>query len=837
MKRLLPILFLSFFGFTELFAQFSTGNPLVTLTHRIRNLGVVDLDNDGLLDVVSLSVEDNRTAWYRNLGNGTFDYQRIISQEIIEPETITFADVDADGDADFFLASSGDEKVYLFLNDGTGNMTLSQIVLSGYRDVHNLIAADVDGDNDLDLIAGHLKGKEIVWFANDGGGHFGGKQVITNQSNWWTEIDLGDLDGDGDLDVLISSESDDQIMWYPNEGVLGFGEAKIIPTNITLSYGIQTFDVDLDGDMDIVARYSITDAEGQRRRMVWLANEGDGTFGEEQFISDMISLTYFVDIDKDGDVDIVTGPGIGKPLLIQNMGQGVFATPKTLDVENEKGFNKMVFADLDNDNELDLLGVSNHGDHNEILWFQNVGDLHFVEQVEVVTTLEKPRLIHPMDFDEDGDMDLLVGSGWEQTLYWYENDGSEHFQHRHVVLTDFSDSQDILMVDLDGDTDLDMLLASSETSNSELYWYENQGDNSFTNKTTIRNFEYSLSDIEVADLDKDGDLDIVTGAQAEGEGLIWMENTGTGTFENHHIIEPSRYVVSIKIADIDGDGYDDVLLGADSGGYNIRWYRNTTGDEEEELEEWEVPDTRMFREIRYINKIWSDVSVNTADLNGDGTLDVVVSSERADKIVWYANDGEGNFGEEQIIESDLEYLKYVRVADFDLDGDSDIAVLASSDLGRIVWFENKGDATFESAQWIQTPLARTEYNQTTFLVEDMNGDGKADFLLTGSEEDNVYWFENKIIGVDIEVVVDIQHAIKAYPNPFSHYTTIEVKNLSQGSYQLHLTDMLGRTLKKLKIEGGKADLERGDLKSGLYFLQIFNSKGKQPISSTKVLVR
>ncbi|MFK7904780.1 MAG: T9SS type A sorting domain-containing protein, partial [Chitinophagales bacterium] len=91
------------------------------------------------------------------------------------------------------------------------------------------------------------------------------------------------------------------------------------------------------------------------------------------------------------------------------------------------------------------------------------------------------------------------------------------------------------------------------------------------------------------------------------------------------------------------------------------------------------------------------------------------------------------------------------------------------------------------------------------------------------------------VETDIEIF-NSDYSIRVFPNPFSDYTTIEVSNLPQGNYRLQVMDILGRTLKELKMENGKVILERGGLESGLYLVRILEEGNGRVLGSGKVLV-
>ena len=143
---------------------------LSTSADGAQSVYATDLDGDGDADVLSASWNDNKIAWYENLGGGSFGLQQVISTIADGALSVYATDLDGDGDADVLSASSNE-----------------------------------------------LNGK-IAWYENLGGGSFGIQQVITTSADMARLVYAADLDGDGDADVLSASSRDDKIAWYEKCG-------------------------------------------------------------------------------------------------------------------------------------------------------------------------------------------------------------------------------------------------------------------------------------------------------------------------------------------------------------------------------------------------------------------------------------------------------------------------------------------------------------------------------------------------------------------------------------------------------------------------------------------
>ncbi|MCM8881758.1 MAG: tandem-95 repeat protein [Candidatus Thiodiazotropha sp.] len=129
-------------------------------------------------------------------------------------------------------------------------------------------------------------------------------------------------------------------------------------------------------------------------------------------------------------------------------------------------------------------------------------------------------------------------------------------------------------------------------------------------------------------------------------------------------------------------------------------------------------------------------SVTTADVDGDGDVDVLSASAADDTIAWYENDGAGNFSTANIITTTANGAVDVTVADMDGDGDLDVLSASFSD-DTIAWYENDGSENF-TAHTITTAANGAE----TVTFADMDGDGDLDVLSASYNDDTIAWYEN-----------------------------------------------------------------------------------------------
>ena len=131
-----------------------------------------------------------------------------------------------------------------------------------------------------------------------------------------------------------------------------------------------------------------------------------------------------------------------------------------------------------------------------------------------------------IDFDNDGDLDIVYSQNNSTgDIGWFENIGIATFSSDVKLVQGTQKLNDLELVDLNADGNLDLLVARE---NSQIEWYQNNGDQTFSAYQRINSFT-SVQEVEASDLDNDGDFDVV--ALRDGNGFVHLyENLGKGAF-------------------------------------------------------------------------------------------------------------------------------------------------------------------------------------------------------------------------------------------------------------------------------------------------------------------
>jgi hypothetical protein len=261
--------------------------PLVT------HLQVVDLDQDGMVDVIYCEAQHNTVRWVRQAPRGVFT-ETIIGQDIPGPAHVWAADVHARGRLDVLVASMGQilpsndliGAVIILENEDNRRFT-KRVVIDRIARVSDVRAANLSGhaDGRFDLVVGqfgYAQG-EVRWMRNVGSGRF--ESQVVNSLSGTIHTPVADFDGDGrtDFAALISQEWE-EVHLFRNAGGAFTDQLVWGSTNEDYgSSGLEVADVNRDGKPDLIYTngdgfdYSV---RGPRpwHGLQWLENRGGGHF-------------------------------------------------------------------------------------------------------------------------------------------------------------------------------------------------------------------------------------------------------------------------------------------------------------------------------------------------------------------------------------------------------------------------------------------------------------------------------------------------------------------------------------------------------------------------------
>ena len=332
-------------------------------------------------------------------------------------------------------------------------------------------------------------------------------------------------------------------------------KSNVVGTNYTSS--LSSTDMDGDGDTDIL---TISDAGNT---IIWYENNGAAvaSFSDHVVSSaeDRVYSVYAVDIDNDGDMDVVSvsgplpsseGPSADHTISWhENDGAAAPSFIKHVMVDNIWSVRSIATDDVDGDGDMDVLSLA--FDFGVISLYENDGAIapDFTEQV-ISSTTDGPTSVYTVDVDGDGDIDVLAASFYG--VSWYENNGAAKPSFSKKIIgntADINESIYVYAADVDNDGDMDVLSASN--NNGPVVWYENDGDLNplFTTHNNVTG-QYAFSSAYSAYLNDDDQSNVFSYSK-DGKSFSWYSIA-----DQYQVAVSTTASFSMAATDTDGNSLE-----------------------------------------------------------------------------------------------------------------------------------------------------------------------------------------------------------------------------------------------------------------------------------------
>ena len=534
---------------------------------------LLDVNGDGKLDLM-LQEYTNRLVYLERDGTTADSLPRFQVRSthyagLNVGEWSRFADMDGDGKVDV-LAEWPSSYIRYFRNVGTPSSPRYAAAPDTVRDATGkaLFAdrqnipqvGDIDCDGIPDLLVGRITGIILEYISQKPAipaptfklitDRFQDLEIITGQGSMHgaNTMALYDYDGDGDLDLFWGDFFEAGLLLFENSGTCAEPRmpqqgVRFPPHNpvLTSGYNAPAFgDLNDDGRSDLLVGV-IGGAYDPNRttiaNLLYLTRDAAGRYTERtRQLLPMIdvgseSMPALVDLDGDGDLDLLLA-------------------------------NKIDPADRKT---------------SRVYRFENTGDAR-QPSFRLAGAMDFRGLYHYApafgDLDGDGKLDIVMGS-FSAKMAWYRSDGTgaaPHFSIADSVLVEITRGSNTTpaLGDIDGDGDLDLFVGEASGT---LNYYRNDGGPSRPLFSLVSDVFDSIdvgrrSAPALADIDKDGDLDLLVGS--DDRGVVLFRNSGTRT-EPRFVEDPAFRpdvppLASPTFGDLDGDGVMEMIVGNTGGG-------------------------------------------------------------------------------------------------------------------------------------------------------------------------------------------------------------------------------------------------------------------------------
>jgi hypothetical protein len=354
----------------------------------------------------------------------------------------------------------------------------------------------------------------------------------------------------------------------------------------------------------------------------------------------------------------------------------------------------------------------------DINWTEHAFDLSF----------GYPGGIECFDFDDDGDYDVFAASIHNEEIVWWENDGNQPPSWiKHPIDSSFIGAIYVQVADIDDDGDNDVVGAAWDSG--EIAWWRNDGGYPVVwSKQLIRTGFIDAHEVFVVDIDGDFDIDVLGASAGLHQIVLWRNNGDFPVTWSEEIISMDvPGARSVYADDLDGDGdldivgaafeSDEILYWLNDGGNPVLWVENT------------------------ISNICNGAHhVVVFDIDYDGDADVLCCATISNQIVLWLNDGGSPLQwTRKIPAMFFSGALRVGIGDFDLDGDDDI--VGSAYVGHDVsWWNREGN---DPIDWVEKEIDTFCQGAWALDVCDIDNDGDVDVFAGATQ--GIMWYENLLL--------------------------------------------------------------------------------------------
>ncbi len=625
-----------------------------TSASKYNDITIGDINNDGKPDIVAVGTTGIE-VWS---GDASGSWTGANTGLPINGEyfAVTLADIDLDGNLDIIAGTQGQifvkKGVQVYLGDGNGAWTSGDASMPDNGKYYGVSTGDFNLDGKPDIAAASNNGVD-VW-EGDGSGNWTLRDNGLASSDSFSDIKFSDFNLDGELDIVASGSNNNGVTVWNGNGVGSWVMTFDLPLTGTYT-GVEIADINIDGYMDIISSSTTTN------EVAWSGDGSDRWFLQNSGLSSSSHSTdlSIADVNNDARVDMGLIDTNGSIILWRS---SVSRTVNTWDVFNappsSANIRDIEVFDINQDARMDI-SYATASNGIEIWTGDGTGTW---TNFTAPTTLREFYSLKAVDFDHDGNMDLVATS--DRGIYAWSGDGIGTWTSRRNGLPTFSPYLGLAVADFNDDGNLDIVAGAdgggitvwngngvgswvmtfnlpftgsyydvtfgdvNHDGNIDIIAADNGirvflgdgNDGWIESSAGLPDTTNSYKAVEIDDIDNDGDMDIIGADNITNGVKVWMgDGTGSWTFDSLVTGTLSR---GLGLADIDIDGKTDISSGSNGSDTGISCYTQDGG-----------PWTSVSDGLPQTGEFFS---IELADINIDGRVDIITADSLAPKI-WVGN--------------------------------------------------------------------------------------------------------------------------------------------------------------------------------------------------------
>ncbi|CAF4471177.1 unnamed protein product [Rotaria socialis] len=530
-------------------------------TLRPEGIITADFNNDGYLDIAVTLFQSNSISILLGYGNGSFELMKTISTGLnSQPYTLTAYDFNKDGSLDIAVVNSGTQEILILRGYGNGTfLNATRYPTENVSSLTSIISADINNDNHVDMIVSnyYMDSIDILF----GCGNFTFDSIATYSIGSPAapqSVAVADFDNDSQLDIVVANHGANTVTVF-----LGYVKGNFT-SQISYSTGVQSWpscvivgDFNRDNQLDIaISNFNINNVG-------ILLGYGNGSFSNvTTYSTGDGSAPHFIgagDFNNDSILDIaVVNNGNNGFVVLFGFGDGSFLCGNFYGTGQASAPWALAIGDFNEDNRLDI-AVTNSALNSISIFLQNGKDIYAGMQSYSTGSKSQPYAVAVADLNSDGLLDIVVANYGTDNIGIFLGRRGRVFSTLATYSTGTSSGpSDIDIADLNNDNQLDIVVSNYRIDNiAILFGY---GNGSFYHRGNYSTGDYSQpSTVVICDFNNDKILDIAV-ANSGTSNIFILYGFGHGIFGNESVYNLGfgSHPYSIATGDFDENGWMDL---------------------------------------------------------------------------------------------------------------------------------------------------------------------------------------------------------------------------------------------------------------------------------------